>query len=626
MLAGLYFRFTGYYTWPLAVDEFYIYKAMMFVLESGLPQFPCGGYYTRGLLYQSVTVPLLYLEISPEAALRSVTIVSNILMFPAGYLLARKIGGTRIAAIVVIILALSTWEIEMARFGRMYAPFQMIFLWYVYHAYCLIVDGDASRWRWLFFLSIVGPLVWEGAIVLALFNFVPFLINRTHASYYRISGSLLVLAASVGFLTTDFRALGQGHDITSPVVTAEYSGLELLANRIETFIPFMFETPGSIFIFTVLLLAFVFLVGRAIVRKTINLQESLVISFSSIALLANQVLLAALILSTASLLGWVRAEILRIREIQLVALLMTVTIAYCLVQAATGDFAPTLTSRIRALLAFPDILYAVVYPWLFNMPVMSLMIAICMLSGMFFSLSGRSSKAGGARLLMIYVLIAIGVIGAVPTQYHETRYSFFLYPLLICISGYAVYEISQRLRTWHQSMVTWVPITFVGFFLFSSDFAVEHLVNIKNYDANFRVGYSDTRTRHYYPRMDFRSPADYVNEYATSSDLILISSVVYSEYLDHPDVMYLNKEDGRYKGQECSNGALERWTNLPLVGSISELRAITEVDKPQKAWLLIDQQTADSDKWQDLLRQHVGYREVYESPDRQSFVYVYASM
>ena len=89
-----------------------------------------------------MTIPFLAIGISPEASLRFVTIVSNLGMLPAAYLLSRRLGGFRIAAATVTILALSTWEIEMARFGRMYAPFQAIFMWYLYHAYRLIETGD----------------------------------------------------------------------------------------------------------------------------------------------------------------------------------------------------------------------------------------------------------------------------------------------------------------------------------------------------------------------------------------------------------------------------------------------------------------------------------------------------
>src|SRR6056297_1341575 len=141
LLAGTWFRFKGFATWPLPVDEYYIYRSVEFILDSGLPAFPCGGFYTRGLLYQYTLAPLLAAGMSPEAALRLVTILSNLVTLPAVFLLARGLVPERhalaAACACVVILALSAWEIEMARFGRMYAPFQALFAWYLYHSWRL---------------------------------------------------------------------------------------------------------------------------------------------------------------------------------------------------------------------------------------------------------------------------------------------------------------------------------------------------------------------------------------------------------------------------------------------------------------------------------------------------------
>jgi hypothetical protein len=48
-LLALYARFAGLGTWPLAADEHYMGESVRFILGSGLPAFPCGGYYVRGL-------------------------------------------------------------------------------------------------------------------------------------------------------------------------------------------------------------------------------------------------------------------------------------------------------------------------------------------------------------------------------------------------------------------------------------------------------------------------------------------------------------------------------------------------------------------------------------------------
>lgn len=597
---------------------------MTFILDSGLPQFPCGGYYTRGLLYQYIIVPLLYVGISPEAALRVVSIVSNILMLPAAYLLARSIGGTRIAAAVLIVLALSTWEIEMSRFGRMYAPFQMIFMWYVYHAYILVSRLDLKRWRWLFALSIIGPFLWEGAIVLTLFNFVLFLVERKSRSVKHIVGAILIFLSTVVFLKTDFRFLGVQPPPLSSAPAATLSGLDRVESYIQSIMPILMDSLVSVAMFLILLLSLVIFISRALRRSSLSATEIIVLVISSITLMANQLLLTAFVLVAAGLVDWIRPETLRKREVQHVAMVMLAVCAYYVVSAIFGDYAPTLTSRLRVLIAFPDILYTTVYPWLFAIPIMTIALVVLAVIASWCCLARRDSNARGLKLLIAFALLSIAVIGTVPTRYHEIRYSFFLYPLLICISGYAIEKISRHLQDWHRILPTLIPVSFVLLFLVSSDFAIAHLSKIDSHDANYRIGYSAHRARQYYPRMDFRGAAEYVNEHAGEGDSIIISSVTYSEYLNNPGFLYLDKVDGRYSGQVCPNGQVERWTNYPLLNSIPDLTAVIRMNEFQTTWIIVDQQISTTQRWANFLEHNAEGEEVYKSTDDRTSVYVYA--
>jgi len=73
VLFGIYARFKGLGTWPLGVDEFYISRSIDFVLHTGLPEFPCGGIYPRGILYQYIVAGLRSTGLTPELAGRLVT-------------------------------------------------------------------------------------------------------------------------------------------------------------------------------------------------------------------------------------------------------------------------------------------------------------------------------------------------------------------------------------------------------------------------------------------------------------------------------------------------------------------------------------------------------------------------
>ena len=127
---GLYARLYALGESPLAIDEYYLAQSIRNILETGFPRFDCGGYYVRGLIQQYSTAVLNIVGIDMHVALRTITVLANIAAIPAVYLLGKRIGGFNAAVCACILFALSVWEIEIARFGRMYAPFQAIFVWY----------------------------------------------------------------------------------------------------------------------------------------------------------------------------------------------------------------------------------------------------------------------------------------------------------------------------------------------------------------------------------------------------------------------------------------------------------------------------------------------------------------
>jgi hypothetical protein len=170
LLAGLYGRFKGIGTWPLGVDEFYISRSVDNVLRTGLPQFPCGGYYTRGLLFQYIVAGLRLLGCSPEFAGRFVAALASLLVLPAVYLLGKRVQGTTLAWLVAVILCVSVWEIEMARFARMYAPFQAVFAWYLVAYLKYTVDRRAGALWQMVALTVLGVLTWEGGALLGAAN------------------------------------------------------------------------------------------------------------------------------------------------------------------------------------------------------------------------------------------------------------------------------------------------------------------------------------------------------------------------------------------------------------------------------------------------------------------------
>jgi hypothetical protein len=631
---GIYFRFLSFWVWPLATDEYFIYRSMSFILDSGIPEFPCGGYYSRGLLYQYVTIPLLAIGISPEASIRLVAILSNLAMLPAAYLLARRIGGIRLAAVIVTILALSTWEIELARFGRMYAPFQAVFLWYVYHAYCLIQTDDHRHWRWLLGLSLVAPLVWEGGITVALLNFLPILMRRTSWRFGHLVAAVIIFSTAVIFLQTDFRTMGPASADHPPIVELSAADSVAPQGKFSFLGPQLVEAPvlGSILV----VLSLILVAGFARLLPAYKSESRAIVTLFMLTacILLNQILLAVMVFLGASLVNWFRLQDVLLPRYRRIFLplcgMLVIWIAVALgfqTEEIPISGPKALIKGLLPLISFPDLIDSFLYPWLLSIPLMLVVLLFGSGLALANSLFSRNYEYSGIRLLLSIVIVSLTVIGAVTIRYTETRYSFHLYPLLVILSlfGFAHFMIGST-KT-ERLVKRWAPLVFLCLFFLSSDFALDHMVRIGTYDANFRIGYSSARAQHYYQRFDFKSPADFVNRRAAPSDVVIMTSEVVTQYLSTSNrkmnsFVYLHKTDERYKSQACDFGNLERWTGLPLLSEVGDIEALAETNPGSRLWLVADHYALRSTLPHEYLTTVARYEQVFASPDEKFRVYL----
>lgn len=213
VLAGVYARFKGLGTWPLAVDEYYIARSVENLLQFGVPAYECGGYYTRGLPYQYAVAALQLAGTPPELSARLIAAAASLLALPAIYILGRRTHGPAVGLVAVALVALSVWEVEMARFGRMYAPFQTIFVWYLVFFLRYTLDRQHGALLPMVLLSVLGALTWEGGIFLALLNLLPPFLGNASGRLARndwafLGGMTLLLLPLLWFATAELRLAG----------------------------------------------------------------------------------------------------------------------------------------------------------------------------------------------------------------------------------------------------------------------------------------------------------------------------------------------------------------------------------------------------------------------------------
>jgi hypothetical protein len=613
VVAGIYYRFLGFARWPLATDEYYIYRSMTFVLAGGLPEFPCGGYYTRGLLYQYLTAQLLVVGLKPEFALRLVAILSNLAMLPAAWLLARKLGGVRVAAVAVavIILSLSVWQIEMARFGRMYAPFQAVFVWYLYHLYQLMTTGDRRRWRYLIALSVAGPLVWEGGVILTMLNFIPLLAGRRYSTAVYGLASVAILVVSVAFLSTNFRTLGPATALP-PESSAAAAQVRSLVDTFPILVTDLLASPWAIAVLLGLLVFVVLALIRADVRR-LELTACAALAAITGALLLNQLLLAGMIFAGAVLIRWLPFEAVKQKSLRFVWFALVLLAAWWIIYVVMlGAQDLTMTRRLRLIIGFPDLYSNFIYPWLRTDLVLTGLLALGVALASLFAVVREDSSAHGVSALLLVALLSLLLIGGSASLYQETWYSFFLYPALLILALYGIANLPSHFPPNSAVLTPFLLLLFFAIFAACKDLSVDHLNHIDRYEVNFRIEMPEALARHYYTRYDYAGTAEYVNRHANENDVIITTSTPLTNYLAYSGHIYLDNTDGRYVGQACDFGRMERWSGWPLLSSIDEVNLkVSHSD----TWVVADALSLRREEWAEYLKNSGQLRKVIVSDD-----------
>gem|GEM_PF-935750 len=575
MLAGLYGRFKGLGTWPLGVDEFYISRSIDNVLRSGLPQFPCGGYYTRGLLYQYLVAGVRMTGLSPELAGRMISALSSLVVLPAAFLLARRIDGALAGWLTVIILCVSVWEIEMARFARMYAPFQAVFVWYLVYFLRLTVDKKASALGCMAAVSVLGVLFWEGGVLLGLANILAVLLaheqGRLRAAEWLRLILLLALTALLFLATRDLRGFAESAD-QGGGATESAGHLRLLTQWLAPLrlhpaaacgwlLPAGFAIASSGFI-----LSF-----RHRVMAALGLVFALAAAALHLFTITGGVLILMLLTGVMNRRDWSE------RRARYFVLSVLGFFAFWIVfehwiiapneigEARSGDGGegPVLA---QYLFGFPDVFDEIVRPWGRTVPILSVAIGLALIFWSYRTIFAPSPRLEPVRVLLSLILVMALAVGMTATERIETRYTFFLYPLFIVL---AVAAVLSLIRSRHNAVrplpllvAAALPLACFGA---TEDFQPRHLAGIDSARINFRLDVSPAVAAHYYPRSDMRMVGEWLAANTRPGDVVINGIPNLDQYYSRFDYFFLDEDDARYEGYVCRDGHTDRWTNHRLL-------------------------------------------------------------
>jgi hypothetical protein len=576
---GLYGRFVGLGLWAFGVDEFYISRSIDNVLKTGLPRFDCGGFYTRGLTYQYAVALVRHFNLSPEFSSRVVSALWSLVGLPAAYLIGRRLGGRALGLMMLIILSASIWEIEMARFARMYAPFQTIFLWYLVYFLRYTVDRERSALIPMILLSILGVLTWEGGIMLGVANLLPVLLNhergRLRRSDFRFVIGMLMLLGVLVAATMDLRG---GPALSDDPFPSKEAPVPLAMDlQVYTF------HWGWIGAFVVLQLA---LCTRALpwiwaLRE--RWLAALGLGLVLISAWLHQFALCSAGIPLLLLTGLIAPEELKGPGARAYGLALIACYAFWPAFAvhtgawwniSASDSASTHSwlGLAQHLGGFPRVFDGVVRPWGRAVPQLSVGLSLLCAALAVLAIARRLDRSATIRALMTLLLVLMLAVGAREPGRIETRYTFFLYPLVMALglTGIMVL-VESRIGTSQTAKAIGAALGLL-FFGVSEDFQPEHIARIASWPVNFRVGMTPLQAAHYYTRADYRLAAVWLAQNAQPGDEVIIGIPSIDPYY-RANFFFLQSGDERYDDYACRGGAIERWTNLPLLYGSDALAA-----------------------------------------------------
>lgn len=601
LLLGLWARFKGLGKWPFHADEYYIARSVQNILRSGLPEYACGGIYARGLIFQYAVALLQLLGLSPELAPRLIAAIASLVTLPAVYLLGVRVQGRTVGLLAVAVLAVSTWEVDVARFGRMYAPFQAVFAWYLVYFIRYTVDRQARALWPMLALSVVGVFTWEGGVFMTLANLLPpFLRNpngKLNARDLRyLAFAVILLALSYFFETAKFRTIG-----TEPFSPAFQASLDSGASAQG---PSLFALPTSAAGWIGATLALIALAGllTGCLRWIVSLRDrwpaALGVTAALASALAGQFAAVAFIMAFILLAGMLDWRELRARAARpFVATVLAMGVAWTVLLLQHPQWLSSIdvpwekSSRVLKvayeLLRYPDVIGVLALPWSHAAPILGALLLACVaFASMRVFREGQQGSSSRQVTLVVIVALLAGAAMSDPPRY-ETRYVFFLFPAAIVIAmSVLTGAVSRLVRSEATAAIATLVIAVCGMAI-AGDFSPHRLVAIDTAAVTFRRDVGPNEKLNVLGRADTRSAAMWLAKNAVGPDSITINAYPGVDfYYTGFDSAYIDMQNERYVAYACKRGTVERWGNLPLLDNAEQLNA--RIATKSHAWIVVE--------------------------------------
>jgi len=568
-----------------------------FILDKGIPEFSTGGYYTRGLLVQYLTALPAILLGQSEFTDRLVPLLFGIAGIAVFYVLLRNYLREPFAFVCAAALVVSSWHIEFSRFARFYSTFQFMFLLFLYALYRGYWRHDRGYAALAWLTAFLAIFTYEGAIFLPFFAVL--LVLRSDAQFTRRNlgialGSAVLVIWNYLVNGVAYRNWGVQDLWPTGFVSSGRGGDSPLREPILD----LFSIATSSVILSVGLGALALLGAWIAVRNRHQWSDSLrvVMGLACLALpLIHQYGTLVIVCALYVLTRPKRRDYL-VSTLRTWAPYFVLTIAFWLgtafVSGEGWQAGESLFVRayrfVLVMLSHFGIHSALIKPFSRSLPIWSSILLLAL--GVSLVRTLWTNRADLSRYPLMILLLCMLVFPMFDTPYRTTRYSFFFYPIALSLLFTESFALSRwissripRRSAWLTGATVLIPVVLLAG---SEDVFLQHLGDVSAAELNFRTGRYEPLQHHWYARMDFESPAEFINERYRSGDVIVLDAVVSSRYLEHPYSIYVSEDDRRFRGTSRERGTRELWTGSPLKYDLAGLADLVPSRSTGSLWLI----------------------------------------
>ena len=602
-LVAIWMRLSGLGNRPFAEDEYFFITSVHNLIEFGLPRFPDGGYYVRGILLQYITAISILLFGDDQFAYRLPSMLFSVGTLPMAYLLGRQFFKRSWCITLVVILAFSCWEIEFSRFARMYSALQFFSVCFFWSLYRYAFDNESKKRYIAVAFALAAIFTHQIGIFIALLLFLPLpaLYNRSlyktfKEQYFYTAISILVLAIVYLQIKINFRFIGVSDSLPADYIRSTTKSLHWSSFGTSIFDEYWFFSIGSFLAVVIFILYAVYIVRH---RAQIDSQKQFLGSLLAIAACSavfHQFALSGLLILIILLR---EPKLLVQRPYAYFFTLLTGIVFFWIMllffnqawidSVGSDNIIRSYLRSIRlAFFMFPDIYRPIILAFKDNIPILGFLLGLSVTWQVFFI-----RKLPLASIVMnpvLPIVIIIIIIGFNQPLYVRTRYVFFIYPLSLCVALLSASQIENFFRPRfkiNENISKIITITAcIALFIMSEDFNTHYLNNISSDTVSYRTGHFEKYMSHWYPRIDFQAPAEFIDKNASDYSRIIIAFNVNTAaaYLKREFAIYWPREYNTYPSISRKGGTRDLWSGCRLLGTIEDVVDYTR--RTDTVWLM----------------------------------------